>query len=167
MNIFVLDPDPETSARMMCDAHVVKMIVESCQLLSTHDRITLGIGNDDDLRYKITHKNHPCRVCLLNSFNYLWLTIHLRGLLNEYTHRFGKVHKCFNMYKNLWEIDYNGCYNPYCTSFPKCMPDVCKVGGYSIEDIVKSYRLYYMSKQHTMCRFCYTNREMPEWLKGE
>jgi len=28
MNIFILDEDPKVAARMQCDKHVVKMIVE-------------------------------------------------------------------------------------------------------------------------------------------
>mgnify|MGYP006111384259 CR=1 FL=1 len=34
MNIFCLDKDPVKAAEMMCDKHVVKMIIESCQILS-------------------------------------------------------------------------------------------------------------------------------------
>ena len=68
MNIFVLDRDPIKSAEMMCDAHVVKMIVESCQLLSTDDRIR-GMNSDVDILYKATHENHPCRRCLSEEWN--------------------------------------------------------------------------------------------------
>jgi histidyl-tRNA synthetase len=45
MNIFVLDEDPAKAARMLCDAHVVKMIVESAQLLSTHERLLFVYNN--------------------------------------------------------------------------------------------------------------------------
>lgn len=35
MNVFYLDRDPEKAASVQCDQHVVKMILESAQLLST------------------------------------------------------------------------------------------------------------------------------------
>ena len=39
MNIFALSSDPIASAQMMVDRHVVKMILETAQLLSTAHRI--------------------------------------------------------------------------------------------------------------------------------
>ena len=42
MNIFVLDKDPREAARMLCDKHVPKMIVESGQMLSTAHRMLDG-----------------------------------------------------------------------------------------------------------------------------
>ena len=39
MNIFVINMNPFESAKQLCDAHVIKMILESCQLLSTQDRL--------------------------------------------------------------------------------------------------------------------------------
>ena len=42
MNIFYLDKDTIIAAEMMCDKHVVKMILESAQLLSTAHRVLDG-----------------------------------------------------------------------------------------------------------------------------
>ena len=42
MNIFILDNDPVIAAQMQCDKHVVKMIVESAQMLSTVHRMLDG-----------------------------------------------------------------------------------------------------------------------------
>ena len=42
MNIFYLHKDPEISAKMHCDKHVVKMIIEYAQLMSTAHRILDG-----------------------------------------------------------------------------------------------------------------------------
>ena len=42
MNIFHLDNDPIKAAQMMCDKHIVKMIVEYAQLLSTAHRVLDG-----------------------------------------------------------------------------------------------------------------------------
>ena len=42
MNVFVLDDDPVVAAQLQCDKHVVKMIVESAQMLSTIHRMLDG-----------------------------------------------------------------------------------------------------------------------------
>lgn len=175
MNIFVLDRNPVKAAQMMCDAHVVKMIVESCQLLSTHDRLTNQFDDQAGL-YKPTHQNHPCRLCLHDAVNRAWLIMHLAVLLNEYTYRFGKIHKSSELYHRYY---YPLVFTPpiqdtfaraslaHSYTFPKCMPEEFKVGDDSIECVVRSYRKYYKHKQQTMKRFRYTKREMPEWLKEE
>lgn len=174
MNIFVLDRNPIKSAHMMCDAHVVKMIVESCQLLSTNDRLH-GRFSDPSGLYKSTHVSHPCRICLASEYNRAWLICHLSALLSEYTRRFGKVHKSAELYHRYY---YSEVFTPKIQDIfarasswskfilPKCMPDGFKVGDDSIDSVVLSYRNYYKHKQHTMKRFRYTNREMPRWLKG-
>ena len=179
MNIFVLDRDPVLAAKMLCNTHVVKMLLESCQLLSTHDRLT-GRWEDPSQLYKPTHINHPCRVCLDNEHNRIWLIRHLHALLFEYTYRYGKVHKCNNLYQIYWFNDLkwmtkygdkryyyvNG--EPFVVgaaqTFPKCMPDEFKVGGDGIDDVVQSYRNYYKYKQQTLKRFEYKRRTAPEWL---
>ena len=101
MNIFVLDRDPIKAAQMMCDAHVVKMIVESCQLLSTNDRMH-GKFTDPSGLYKSTHISHPCRMCLVSEYNRAWLICHLSALLAEYTYRFGKVHKSAELHHRYY-----------------------------------------------------------------
>ena len=66
MNIFVLDDQPEIAAQMMCDKHVVKMILESCQLMSTAHHVLDGdvvIVNTGSRKYKTsicTTKNICC-----------------------------------------------------------------------------------------------------------
>ena len=42
MNIFYLHEDPQVSAKMHCDKHVVKMIIEYAQMLSTAHRMLDG-----------------------------------------------------------------------------------------------------------------------------
>lgn len=173
MNIFVLDKDPAKAARMLCDAHVVKMIVESAQLLSTHDRLSGRFGDVSGL-YKITHVNHPCRKCLSNSINRAWLICHLDALLSEYYHRYRKTHKTSSMFHQYYYCSFaiDSMFHTFargeCSemlTLPKCMPDSFKLGGEDIDSVVKSYREYYKSKRTTMKRgFTYKNREEPDWL---
>ena len=89
MNIFYLARDPEIAAQMMCDKHVVKMILESAQMLSTAHRVLDGdeYANSHGL-YKMAHKNHPSTIWVRSSVkNYMWLYDHMIALMNEYTHR--------------------------------------------------------------------------------
>jgi len=111
MNIFYIDECPRTAAQMQCDKHVVKMIVESAQMLSTAHRLVDGVEYFDqtsngrkirrwrleDMRenvlYKSVHMNHPCTIWTReNSANYLWHYDHFIALCDEYTYRYGKIH---------------------------------------------------------------------------
>jgi hypothetical protein len=96
MNIFILSVDPVAAAQLQCDKHVVKMIVESAQMLSTVHRILDGElkrgpsksgktmskqwvlpDSRDSVMYKAVHVGHPCTVwSMINSGNYLSL-IHI------------------------------------------------------------------------------------------
>lgn len=141
MNIFFLDRDVVTCAKYHCDKHVVKMIVETAQLLSTAVRLN-GFDNDDV--YKITHKNHPSAVWVRSSStHYIWTLDLLRELLTEYTIRYGKIHKTTSVYQTLINIGPIG----RCIDWidpPQCMPDDCKSS-----DTVESYRAYYKAhKSH-------------------
>lgn len=85
MNIFRPHPDPTDSARSLADRHVIKMALESTQLLST---ITGG-------PYRPTHANHPCTLWAgASRANAAWLLAHGRALCDEYARRFGRVHGC-------------------------------------------------------------------------
>ena len=87
MNIFVLDLRPNRAAQMMCDKHIIKMILESAQLLCAH--FEPGIAP-----YKRTHYNHPCSIWIRRSrTNYQWLLDHADALCDEYAFRYGKIHK--------------------------------------------------------------------------
>lgn len=173
MNIFVTDLNPFKAAKNLCDAHVIKMIVESCQLLSTQDRLK-GLTES---RYKITHMNHPCRKCLTNEFNYIWLQYHLYGLCKEYTYRFGKIHKSQSLLEKYWlrkdsdelythKVDFLENYYELlqCTSFPQAMNNEFKNNSTDIFDVVKAYRNYYHFKKNNLSKFKYTKRNQPKWL---
>ena len=87
MNIFVLDESPVVSAKYACDKHVVKMILESAQMLCS-------VQPEGTAPYKRTHYNHPCTKWVRESSrNYEWLLIHAYALCDEYTRRYDKVHK--------------------------------------------------------------------------
>ena len=71
MNIFVLDENPQVAAQMHNDKHVVKMILETAQLLCGVHHM---VGGDYDIPYKLSHKNHPCAIWVRQCIeNYIWL----------------------------------------------------------------------------------------------
>lgn len=179
MNIFAIENNPVDCAKSMVDKHVVKMILETAQLLSTAHRVLdsehlyfdkskngrnikrwkLPDERDQHL-YSATHVNHPSAVwCRASNNNYNWLYVHFCALLQEYTYRYGKVHKCAAM--TLWLR--NPPYNipiGYLTPVTPAMPD-----GYKVpHDSVASYRNYYrQAKQHL---HKWTKREAPEWMNA-
>ena len=61
MNIFVLHQNPQTAAEMMCDKHVVKMILETAQMMCT-----VVASYDHDTPYRPTHSKHPCTIWLVS-----------------------------------------------------------------------------------------------------
>ena len=118
MNIFILDLDPETCAKYHADKHVVKMILEHAQMMSTALRVS-GV----DAGYKIAYLNHPCTVWVRTSLaNYRWL-YDLTFYLNlEYRRRFNHSysHKSFNMIDSAPEPNIP---NKGLTTFVQAMPD--------------------------------------------
>ena len=149
MNIFVLDESPVVSAKYACDKHVVKMILESAQMLC-------AIHPEGTAPYKRTHYNHPCTKWVRESArNYEWLLLHAYSLCDEYTRRYGKVHKteaviewCDN---NRPELP-----NTERTKQPICMPDYCKT-----ESVVESYRKYYINEKSTFAKW--KDGSIPFW----
>lgn len=144
MNIFVLSLCPIEAAQMQCDKHVVKMTIESAQMLCT-----VGHGI-----YAPTHASHPCtRWAGLSEANFEWLTAHALALSDEYTHRYGRRHKSQNAIETVKQplsFPFVGL-----TPFALAMPDEFKIG-----DAVESYRAYYHSKAHFAK---WTRRQQPSW----
>lgn len=102
MNLFVTSNCPEKCAEYIDDKRVVKMVLETAQLLSTAARIC---GSDDNRIYKATHVNHPCSMWVRETKqNYLWTLRHFSALCYEYTKRYGKIHKSSALYPYLKDL---------------------------------------------------------------
>jgi hypothetical protein len=178
MNIFHLDNDPVKAAQMMCDKHVVKMIVEYAQLMSTAHRVLdgelyldktkngskikrwrLAPDAQERLLYKASHVNHPSNIWTRkNDQNYRWLYKHFRALCTEYTRRYGKVHMTEEKLKGqLWFAPRNIDQVATMDTFAQAMPDSCKMN-----DPVQAYRKYYIQEKKYMAKW--TNREVPSWF---
>jgi len=188
MNIFVLDNDPVKAAQLQCDKHVVKMIVESAQMLSTTHRMLDGTemkkpsksgktmvkyyelpDEREDILYKSVHFNHPCTVWTRESCcNYSWHYEHFIALCDEYKDRYGKTHSTDSKLRDiLSKIPTNINRNGGMTMFKlamKASPE-CVVHGLGGTDAVESYRNFYQTKQ---ARFSmvWTKRKIPEWFNA-
>ena len=162
MNIFYLDRNPKIAAQMMCDKHVVKMILESAQMLSTAHRVLDGdYSADRGGFYKMAHKNHPSTIWVrASSENYRWLWKHFDALLKEYTHRYGKHHATERLRNILYMPPLNIVHGVPLTDPPQCMPELCKG-----EDTVLAYQNYYIIEKSGFARW--TKREIPTWFLGE
>lgn len=148
MNIFVLNSDPILAAQMQMDCHVVKMILEGTQILC-------NCFDESEVRYKRTHYNHPCCKWARESLsNFNWLKEHVIALSDEYTYRYGKVHKCLSVINQLSipKIKDIGL-----TKFALAMPD-----EYISNDPVISYINYYKNEKLKLKRVRWTKRNIPQ-----
>jgi hypothetical protein len=163
MNVFFLDECPIESAKAQCDKHVVKMIVETAQLLSTAHRLLDGDKYADDAGlYKATHKNHPSAVWVREcAGNYHWAHVHLTALCAEYTRRYNRTHKTQRLLSPLAVTPSAISFDQSLTDVPLCMPD-----AYKCSDSVAAYRRYYMQDKLSQpwARYAYTQK--PAWAMG-
>lgn len=155
MNIFVLSEDPEQAARDQCDVHVVKMILESGQMLATvcHQH---GI----EAPIKATHAKHPCTLWAGEALeNYEWLWRHMGALLHEYHLRYGKRHAFSELHGWLWDHRPPLPRLGHITPFAQAMPDEYRVPG----DAVAAYRSYYLGEKARFAKWKQGN--VPDWFK--
>jgi hypothetical protein len=157
MNIFFLHLIPLICAQMHCDKHVVKMILETCQMLCC----VWHCSDPDALiytpKYRLTHKNHPCNIWARKSTaNYEWLCALGIELCKEYTYRYGKIHACEYMIKEM---------NETVPPIPKDVfssPAQAMPNQYKGDDAVESYRTYYFFEKNNM--LSWKNRDKPTWI---
>lgn len=209
VNIFMLDHDPVAAAAAHCDKHVVKMILETAQLLSTawhrlhnpmffgsEEKVTYagliervvppalyrtpeltglskdgGVSTGDKPFYLLlgqriygdTHANHPSAVWSREyGGNYVWLWRLGMALLDEYTRRYGKVHKTAAV---MWTLEsVPPALLPTVKTWTEAtpaMPDECKVIADGFYDSVASYRKYYVDKKQALL---FWKTQPPNWV---
>lgn len=175
MNIFYLNNDPVTCAQQHVDKHVVKMILEYAQLLSTAHRILDGTettkqsktgrrlkhwslpDSRDDVLYSATHANHPsARWARHTLANYQWLFKLWIELMREYHYRYGKIHSSMRLAKHLRFPPTNIPLGDFSPPW-RAMPDEFKV-----DDTMLSYQNYYNGAKRNM--FKWKNRPTPDWI---
>ena len=182
MNIFYVDKDPKTAAKMMCDKHIIKMILESAQMLCTAKRVLDGTeyfdttkngrkikrwrldnSNEEAIVYKAGWLGHPSTQWVLKSaYNYKWLFNHFIALNEEYKLRWQKdtdhvsITKLADLLKHPPK---NAPLNVVATDATPAMPDHCKIPG----DVVGSYRKYYILEKRRFAKWEKHGAVMPDW----
>lgn len=183
MNIFILDPCPIKSAQLQCDKHVVKMVLESAQMLSTAHRVLDGSltripsksgktmvkawtlpDARENMLYKAVHVGHPCTVWTMESLaNYAWHYEHFSALATEFEYRFEKKHKSWVDLEDALalppkNINCNRGLTPFRLAMgaaPECINEADPVG---------SYRSFYQTKQDRF-KMTWSKRDIPEWFQ--
>jgi hypothetical protein len=185
MNIFAVDNDPKIAAQSLCDKHVVKMVTESAQMLSTVHRLLDGVEykkpsksgkrlikawklNDhrESLLMGAVHMHHPCTVwSMQSSGNYVWHYLHYVALAEEYTYRYGKEHGSFVNGEKFPKVGNtlatppknipNGPLTDFAIAMSKYPECIIK------DDPITSYRNYYHVAKKDFA--VWTRREVPEW----
>lgn len=181
MNIFYVHSDPVTCAQQHVDKHVVKMILEYAQLLSTAHRVldgveTVGLSKSgrkakrwvlpderESVLYKASHINHPsAKWCRHSDKNYKFLLMLWIELMREYHYRYGKTHAAIRLARHLRFVPKNiSTTEPFSAPW-RAMPDEYKVDRTEPDYTIKSYRAYYNGAKTTM--FKWKNRPEPEWI---
>jgi hypothetical protein len=156
MNIFLLDWDVKKCAQYHVDKHVVKMILETAQLLCGVHHVTEQVT--EQVPYKLSHKNHPCSIWVRESLsNYIYLCELGLELCKEYTYRYEKRHKSQEVIEwcitNLPNIEDKGITQP-----ARAMPD-----EYKVESVVQSYRNYYIGEKGSFA--VWKKRKTPDWYQ--
>lgn len=160
MNIFFSDRCPQQAARNLDDLRLNKMILESCQLMSTAYTQVTGLAGP----YKPTHQHHGCTKWVAASReHFIWLSDHTLYMLDEFAYRRGRdnyMHGCYHVWHKLAQPEYyrrieaHGWTDPpNCTAFKH------------IDDVVDAYRYCLVHKWYNDERLPrWTNRGKPVWF---
>jgi len=177
MNVFYVHSDPKTCAEMHCDKHVVKMIIEYAQLLSTAHRMLDGEMYEgktktgrkatryrlhderEDVLYMASHMKHPDEIWIKKSrAHYQWVYDLFEHLCDEYTHRYGKIHMTDSKLREALRQAPNNIPEADWQDPPQCMPEHCKQN-----DAISAYRQYYIIEKKRFAKW--TSRAVPLWYK--
>ena len=178
MNLFYLHKEPEVSATLHCDKHVVKMIIEYAQMLSTAHRMLddesyYGLSKNgrkiqrwrleedrEDILYKASHINHPStRWVRENAIQYQYAYDMFTALCDEYTYRYERIHMTDSKLRELLNNIPNNIQLGEWSEPPQCMPDDVKMVS-SIDGYHKYYNKY--KKDFAV----WTARPIPEFMNA-
>ena len=176
MNIFVTHPDPHKSATVLPDKHVVKMPLETTQMISLlfsswyYDwgEVLKKDGTPYDTK-KGAFRNHPCTKWAADSmYNTAWLIQHGCALVHEYWVRYNKVHACAKPLFNA-KLKFHQMTNEVITcscmveSFTRAMPDEFKLDDGI--DTFTAYKKYLNSKTWVKDNYIRKPDRKPNWIQ--
>lgn len=146
MNIFAVEQCPEQAARALPDKLIVKMPLETAQMLSTAHRYLSPVEYCEEKNlYKKAYYNHPCTVWARATHeNYRWLLIHFITLCEEYNLRYNRNHLSWTKLWDGLKIFPMNIQKGDLTEFAQAMPDVYK----NPNNHVDAYRKYMIAEKH-------------------
>ena len=147
MNIFYLHRDPVKAAVVQYNKHVVKMILESAQMLCTAHHCYGSDEQKANVPYRQAHLNHPSTIWARQSIStYMWLYDHMIALGKEYTKRYNKEHLTIIKCREFLSIPPKHIQGYDWSEPPQCMPEEYKVDN----DAVTAYWNYYEQEKHSV-----------------
>ena len=185
MNRFIIEDNPVGCAQSLCDSHVIKMVLEEGQMLSTVHRLVDGAeytgktktgrnkkawkivhgvaqSHREETLYKACHYNHPCTIWSRETRgNYEWSFKLFEAIAREYTHRYEKTHKTYQaLAKYLYWPPANIDPSAEVTPFPLAMGAAPEC--INTDDPIQSYRDFYHTKQERF-KMVWSHRDPPSW----
>ena len=172
MNIFFLSWSYEECAKLYCDQHVVKILLEIAQMLYTAHHTTSPSGwnanapltkNGKAHGYRPAHPKHPMTIWVGSTINnYMWTVKFGMALACEHHRRFGTVHSCVPhilwLFTNIPK-SFSGNTSAtarYATEgFPPNLtpPPMCMPLEYHDDNIVRAYQNYYKGDKLRFARW--------------
>lgn len=162
MNIFAVDPNPCNCAIYHTDRHIIKMPLETAQMLSFayyHPELWKHEIPDILMKFSRSHDNHPCSLWIRESLeNFIWTCELGIQLVKEYRFRYNSVkhQRCLDIFEwclqNLPNLPIKGI-----TPFALAMPD-----DFKVKSDIESYRNYYRYGKTELHKW--TKREKPIWI---
>ena len=158
MQLFILDKNPTLASRYLSDCHVIKMCLETAQILSSVC-FNRGISIPKQCP-KPYNPKHPVIQAIKTPEQIQWVVSYNYDLHTEFLHRFGKPHAYF--WNSILYCDLLGVQNKKTS----CNDLACDFKDFYTEksDIVKAHRQYYKYKKSIIKNWKYTNRIEPVWL---
>lgn len=158
MNIFFTSNDPVECAQALDDKRLVKMPVESVQMLSS--AIARHGGSPV---YRVAWTKHPCTIWSGDCrANFEWHLAHLKAMNDEFIHRYGKDHGSYAAgYDKLVAQSHLIPDTDIMTPFPNC--SLRK----DVADVLEAYRLGFEIKwQNDKRPPRWKHRGHPAWFAG-
>lgn len=156
MQIFYLDTNLKHSVRYHVNKHVVKMPIESAQVLCT----VLRERGEADMSYKSVYRNHPItRWADSNMLNFHWLNLYGLALCKEYRYRWNRVHATESVLANIYQftMHYGGIGSTFYNE-----PPMCVSARFKVLSLVNAYRAYYLATKSRL--FEWSRRPTPYWI---
>lgn len=166
MNIFYLDTNRHTNVQYHVDRHVMKMPIETTQMLSTVLRERFNVvapTEGPDRIYKSVYTTHPCTRWVGENYdNFIWTWLFGTALCDEYTHRYGKVHACRQVLDTILDLTPRWVASdaPIMSYRPKCVR-----AEFKQYDTVTAYRLQYITTKARL--HSWTNRPVPDFVQDQ